>query len=276
VFGAAARKTLAEAYVTIVLNYQPGDRLFLVGFGRSAAIAVQLAQLLSVEGIPEWIHYSKDEDGRIVHYEFACPFKGTGTGTTLPKSMPVDVEMLGLFDTVATMKVPTEVLGIDVAEVTLLTTHRLPANVRHAYHAVAIDEKRIVFAPHLFDTETRLEEVWFPGVHHAVGGGYTHQLISDIPLRWLMDRAERHGLKFHGDSAEEIDRNLGGLGVLSCEAGSGPANLRDRRIVVRGSGRGRAGTPRVHTSAVARMKTKSSYRPANLAALGARFQVIDG
>lgn len=39
-----------------------------------------------------------------------------------------------------------------------------------------------------------VEQVWFPGVHSNVGGGYEDRRLSDIPLRWMLDRIETKGL----------------------------------------------------------------------------------
>jgi hypothetical protein len=38
--------------------------------------------------------------------------------------------------------------------------------------------------------------VWFAGVHGDAGGGYPEHVLSDIALRWMVDRARSCGLAF--------------------------------------------------------------------------------
>lgn len=40
-----------------------------------------------------------------------------------------------------------------------------------------------------------VQQVWFPGVHSNVGGGYADCGISDVALNWMLDRAMECGLK---------------------------------------------------------------------------------
>src|SRR5690606_25857256 len=75
----------------------------------------------------------------------------------------------------------------------------LSSTVDAAFQALAIDEKRRPFKPTLWTQQTipdgqQLEQVWFPGVHCDVGGGYLDHQISDIPLCWMVDRARSCGL----------------------------------------------------------------------------------
>jgi hypothetical protein len=39
-------------------------------------------------------------------------------------------------------------------------------------------------------------QVWFPGVHSDVGGGYEDRQLADITLRWMVEGAETAGLAF--------------------------------------------------------------------------------
>jgi len=73
--------------------------------------------------------------------------------------------------------------------------HDLTLNkeIRHAYHAVAIDEQRSTFDVSLWavtsasDDQT-VEQVWFAGVHSDVGGGYKERHHSDIAFKWMLDK----------------------------------------------------------------------------------------
>jgi hypothetical protein len=50
-----------------------------------------------------------------------------------------------------------------------------------------------------------VQQVWFPGVHSDVGGGYQEAQLSDITPSWMMHKAEECGLKF---SPEADAKNL--------------------------------------------------------------------
>jgi hypothetical protein len=75
--------------------------------------------------------------------------------------------------------------------------------VEHAYHALAVDERRLPFAPNLWTRPAgwpgQLEQTWFPGVHSNVGGGCAPDGLANEALHWLVEKAEALGLEF--DSA---------------------------------------------------------------------------
>lgn len=77
----------------------------------------------------------------------------------------------------------------------------LNARVRHAKHALSIDENRADFfhvpwvdsAGQERKVEKWFEQVWFAGVHSDVGGSYPENeaRLSDIALTWMIEKAER-------------------------------------------------------------------------------------
>jgi hypothetical protein len=76
----------------------------------------------------------------------------------------------------------------------------LNRQIGRACQAVGLDEERKSFKPVLWrqqpGDEARIEQVWFPGVHSNVGGGYPRQGISLVTLDWMMRKAEEHDLRF--------------------------------------------------------------------------------
>jgi uncharacterized protein (DUF2235 family) len=80
----------------------------------------------------------------------------------------------------------------------------LRIHIEYNYHALAIDEHRADFAPTLWDVRhsnnpndphapprslESVEQRWFVGAHANVGGGYDSDLLAQIPLRWIMEKA---------------------------------------------------------------------------------------
>ncbi len=69
---------------------------------------------------------------------------------------------------------------------------KLGARVENAFQALALDERRASFAPAVWEkpegNRTRLRQVWFPGAHSNVGGGYDDQGVANVTLAWMMDQ----------------------------------------------------------------------------------------
>ncbi|MBP1299842.1 DUF2235 domain-containing protein [Bradyrhizobium elkanii] len=90
----------------------------------------------------------------------------------------------------------------------------LNRNVGYAKHAISIDEnradfKRVPWSPTADKEDERdalgnlyFEQVWFPGVHADIGGGYLENeaRLSDVALNWMVAGASLipHGLKHDG------------------------------------------------------------------------------
>jgi len=53
-------------------------------------------------------------------------------------------------------------------------------------------------------TTVDLRQVWFPGVHSNVGGGYDDQEIANISLAWMMDQLASIGVAFQEDYIDRI------------------------------------------------------------------------
>ena len=67
-----------------------------------------------------------------------------------------------------------------------------------AVHLLARDESRRVFRAIPFEDRTTpdqvLEQIWMPGVHSDVGGGYVEDFLSKISLMTMLDRIREYTL----------------------------------------------------------------------------------
>ncbi|MCB2136343.1 MAG: DUF2235 domain-containing protein, partial [Rhodobacteraceae bacterium] len=115
----------------------------------------------------------------------------------------IEIEMIGVFDTVKALGVRLPFLWMWTEPQHEFHNHALGPVVRHGYHALALNENRAAFDPILWDTtegdwQGRIEQVWFRGAHGDVGGqlGGFHAArpLSNIPLVWMLDKAEQCGL----------------------------------------------------------------------------------
>ena len=112
---------------------------------------------------------------------------------------------IGVWDTVGALGIPLPG-GLDrllqrahIPQPWAFHDTQLSSYVRHAYHALAIDEQRGPFQPTLWTSDPvadqSLEQVWFAGVHSEIGGGARETGLSDIALLWLVARAVDCGLQ---------------------------------------------------------------------------------
>jgi uncharacterized protein (DUF2235 family) len=200
-----------DAYRFLMRTYEPPyDKIFIFGFSRGAYTARVLAGMLNKVGLlsrgnEELIPFAWDmyrDHSTLVKDPRQSQCESDKFRDTF--SRPVEVEFLGLWDSVSSVGwVPFGSKFFDFTK-----SNR---SVRHIRHAVALDERRAYFVQNLWDPALKqgqtLEEVWFPGVHCDVGGGYpeAESGLSKITLRWMMRHAEANGLRFN---TAEVQKTL--------------------------------------------------------------------
>ncbi|MBD8906055.1 DUF2235 domain-containing protein [Methylorubrum zatmanii] len=236
VLGVGIDRNVARAYEWLVETYEPGDEIFIFGFSRGAYTARSLAGFIALCGVLKpgaplgtsqlFDRYRRGDERRTVRWLQARAGGGRLTDASpeerwmVTYAMPVPVKMLGVWDTVGSLGVPTTIPGLAripglsrSGYAFLHTGLRLP--IENGYHALAIDEHRAAFAPTLWTKKFRegvpltemapprpvanVEQRWFVGAHANVGGGYRDDLLSQLPLRWIMEKAAGHGLAFRAD-----------------------------------------------------------------------------
>lgn len=116
-----------------------------------------------------------------------------------------NLHFVGLFDTVQAYGVPIEEFrkAIDRMVFPLLFKDQdMSPLVRHARHALSLDDERTTFHPvrigHRAEEATSkpkdrcedVEEVWFAGAHSDVGGGYPDDSSALVALDWMLERIE--------------------------------------------------------------------------------------
>jgi hypothetical protein len=127
---------------------------------------------------------------------------------------------LGLFDTVSSVGT------LDVPFTRTIKLSQVGGTAEHIRHAVAIDEHRVKFKVALLEQDIidgnvmeDVKEVWFPGNHGDVGGGWSatknaetegptkdveedSYQLSDIALKWMIEELD----DLPGDKPEWNDR----------------------------------------------------------------------
>jgi hypothetical protein len=204
---------IIEAYRFLVLNYQPGDEIYLFGFSRGAYTARSLAGFIVNCGI-----LKKEHAGRICEAfslyrergDDSAPHSQRANDFRAKYSHPPAIHFIGVWDTVGALGIPIQpFMWIDRDKYKFHDTE-LSSCVRFAYHALATDEHRKIFNATLWQLSKNgekarkenknsqtIEQVWFPGSHGNVGGGYVDTGLSDNTLEWMIEKAERAGLVFN-------------------------------------------------------------------------------
>jgi uncharacterized protein (DUF2235 family) len=208
--GTGLWEKVKQGYKTIALSYQPGDQLFLLGFSRGAYTARSLAGMIAICGLPAQNVTAGNIDD-LTNTAFSAYRERDNRQRlldTLASYALFDAKltMVGVWDTVGSLGIPAVVGGVDPAFYGFLDTNLHP-DVKNAYHAVAVDEKRSEFPATLwtgpFQPDQTVEQVYFSGVHGDVGGGEATQagvlLPSDIPLSWMISKAAALGAYFSVD-----------------------------------------------------------------------------
>lgn len=107
---------------------------------------------------------------------------------------------MGVWDTVGSLGIPRipwlETLRLQTRSTReyLFYDTKLNNHIVNAYQALALDEHRSSFSPAVWEkpqgNTTNLRQVWFPGVHSNIGGGYPDQEMSNITLAWMMSQVD--------------------------------------------------------------------------------------
>lgn len=194
---------IRRAYGWLASHYRPGDRIWFFGFSRGAYAVRSLAGVIDRVGLVRqdeaternvhlaYRHYRRDPDGTAAR-AFRARF-------CHPDAM---VEMVGVWDTVKALGIRLPLLWMLTERRNSFHNHALGPTIKHGFHALALNESRAAFAPVLWessaDWQGNVEQVWFRGSHGDVGGhvgGFpAARPLSNIPLVWMLERAESTGL----------------------------------------------------------------------------------
>jgi uncharacterized protein (DUF2235 family) len=239
-FGFGLTENITEAYKFLVLNYEPGDQIYVFGFSRGAFTARSFVGMLRYNGVISRRSLGKIKDavdrylGRSAtsdpDTEEACQFRFDNCYRSLvgsdrewrSKNRPgvdysdtpeLTIAYLGVWDTVGALGLPLR-FGLATSLNKKYDFHdvRLTPFVERARHAVAADEKRRTFEPSLWENaegikinqdERYLQKI-FPGTHCAVGGGGPVRGISDAALDWILRGARDAKLAFDTDERSPL------------------------------------------------------------------------
>jgi uncharacterized protein (DUF2235 family) len=211
--GLGLSQNIADCYDALIRLYEPGDRIFLFGFSRGAYTVRSLGGVLSLCGIPtrgprgENPRTSKQTRRRLVRRAIQRVYQTYGRRGVKRRlrarraeryrrryaSHDVVPYFIGVWDTVRALGLP----GVSRFVPWRHAFHDATLNPRvpFARQALALDENRAKMKPEIWDeveadrAAGRIKQVWFPGVHSDIGGGYAECELSDLSLEWMVREA---------------------------------------------------------------------------------------
>lgn len=257
--GRGMKNRILRGYAFIAEHYNAGDDIYIFGFSRGAHEARSLAGLLSYAGVPRVTDHNRDRlvvAGKAIlklakkavendYFDKWASWKPgqsplLGREIQNEEAQPVEITFLGVWDTVPGSSFKKYDECIEKIGVFKRNAYKLPIisegeryksgsypPIRRIAHAVSLDEKRSKFAPLLVcqpinPQYTKVNEVWFPGAHADVGGGYEDSnALAGISLNWMI-RLLSGTYPFH-PSPPRVDEDTKGLAHWSI--GDFPANL---------------------------------------------------
>lgn len=159
-------------------------RIYLFGFSRGAYICHVFSWLLHVVGITK--SALSDWDAVVDAFLSRDPEKVSGAKAKGSEPSP-RVALMGLWDAVSSQH--------DFYR-GFFNGLKAPI-VDRIRHAMAADERRELFPVMHYLPDPAIKQVWFPGVHSEVGGGYADdKSLYLLSLDWMIQEAIMAGLQF--------------------------------------------------------------------------------
>ena len=209
--GQGINDQIRAAYGWLATRYRPGDRIWLMGYSRGAFAARSLGGIIDQVGLVRtdqaternvrlaWRYYQSAE---------ARPARAAFVRRFCHPRADVGIEMIGVFDTVKALGIRLPFLWVWTEPQHDFHSHALGEVVHNGFHAMALNERRVAFLPILWNTRAahpgqHVEQVWFRGAHGDVGGqlggDQRARPLANIPLVWMLERAEACGLPLPAD-----------------------------------------------------------------------------
>lgn len=269
--GTGISEKIQQAYQFVINNYERGDELFLFGFSRGAFTVRSLSGLIRNSGILKIENSNKITQAYGIYHSRKPEHQPREVEATLfRKTYAIEettqIKFIRVWDTVGALGNPL-FLNSFLSRKNQFHDTDLSSRISYAYHALAVDEKRKNFEATLWHQQPQsigqvLEQVWFPGVHSDVGGGFpeTESGLSDIALQWMLEKAQSCKLSFdpfavNPDALAKMHESYEGFYKLQKKFFR-PIKLSDPQ---------KGNTNEfLHASVEERYKNDATYRPKNL------------
>jgi hypothetical protein len=114
-----------------------------------------------------------------------------------------------------------------------------------------------------------MEQVWFPGAHGDVGGGYPESTMANGALQWMLNRVREAGLELDAKVVRALPLSYNACGLLHDSRTKFYRLLREQHRTIGGDRT--IQTEFFHRSVVERWAADPTYRPPSLAPHASRL-----
>lgn len=205
---------IVDCYEAVLQTWQPGSRIGLFGFSRGAYTVRCLGGVLATCGVAtshegRSLSSMADESAAqrrriaeeaVAAYKIKSRARRGEAGAAFAERYAAQAaipDVIGVYDTVKALGLP----GImDIVNPWRHEFHdnELSVRIPVGLQALSVDENRKTFRAELWDDlspEAKeqgqiIEQVWFPGVHSDIGGGYEDGNLADTSLGWMLSRLD--------------------------------------------------------------------------------------
>ncbi len=206
--GKGINRQIERAYGVVATRYREGDRIVLIGYSRGAYAVRSLAGVIDMVGLVR----SECATVRVIRQAYRHYRSGARSPTAQAFRdhhchTSAEVEAVAVWDTVKALGLRLPIVWRWAPSQHDFHNHALGSHIRNGFHAVALDERRVAYAPVLWqcplDWKGHMEQVWFKGNHSDVGGQvWQHpqaRPLANIPLVWMLDRLSACGVSLPDD-----------------------------------------------------------------------------
>jgi uncharacterized protein (DUF2235 family) len=207
--GLGISSNIAQCFAHLMLHDSDDRKIGIFGFSRGAYTVRCLGGVLSAVGVPKAFPKGSGKADAAARLKIAAEaveiYKLSPLTENEERVAKIDAfrttykcvnkwpHVVGVFDTVGALGLPvlTDMFGV-IRHV--FHDRSLNKNVKVGLQALAIDEDRKIFKPVLWDNAgvagaPHIEQVWFPGAHSDIGGGYADdRQLADATLSWMCGR----------------------------------------------------------------------------------------
>jgi uncharacterized protein (DUF2235 family) len=201
--GKGINRQIERAYGVLATRYRDGDEIILVGYSRGAYAVRSLAGVVDMVGLVR----HDCATVRMIrqayrHYRAGATSEAAVAFRKHYCQPNVAIEAVAVWDTVKALGFRLPIVWRWASTSHNHHNHKLGPHIRNGFHALAMDERRLAYAPVMWecidDWQGHMEQVWFRGNHADVGGQvWEHpdaRPLANIPLVWMLEQLSMCGV----------------------------------------------------------------------------------
>ena len=195
--GKGINRQIERAYGVLASRFREGDEIILVGYSRGAYAVRSLAGVVDMVGLVRVDCATSRMVRQAYRHYRAGATSDAATTFRAEYCLPdVTIEAVAVWDTVKALGFRLPVAWRWASSKHNHHNHKLGPHIRNGFHALAMDESRLAYAPVMWECieswQGNMEQVWFRGNHADVGGQVGEfpaaRPLANSPLVWMLEQ----------------------------------------------------------------------------------------